>query len=97
MLLKNGRQVDAIGRRLLGIMQRREHDVLFQSAGIGFDALQDARVKRVEKIAVAQEKADHFGAPFEHPAGLRIGAKSETTDGIKHPRARFPAYLRAGI
>jgi hypothetical protein len=51
----------------------------------------------MEKIAVAQEKADHFRASFEHPAGLRIGAKSETADRIKYPRTRFPAYLRAGI
>jgi hypothetical protein len=78
-------------------MQTREQHVLFQAAGIGFDALQDASMKRVEKIAVAEKKADHFRASLEHPAGLRIGAKSETPDGINDPRTRFPAYLRAGI
>src|SRR6266851_8970292 len=65
MLLKNGRQVDPIGGRLRGIVQRCEQHVLFQAAGIGFNALQDARMKRMEKIAVAQEKADHFRASFE--------------------------------
>src|SRR6266851_1631699 len=87
MLLKNGRQVDPIGKCLRGIMQGREQHVLFQTAGIGFDALQDARMKRMEKIAIAQEKADHFRAAFENSAGLRIGAKSEAADGIQRARA----------
>jgi hypothetical protein len=51
----------------------------------------------MEKIAVAQEKADHFCASLEHPPGLRIGAESQTPDGLKYARARFPAHLRAGI
>jgi hypothetical protein len=76
MLLKNGRQVDPIGRRSRGIMQRGKQHVLFQAGGIRFDALQDASMKGMEKIAVAKEKADHFRAPFENPAGLRIGAES---------------------
>ena len=97
MLLKNRRQVNPMGRRLRGVVQRREKHVLFQAAGAGFDALQDPSMKRMEKIAVAQEKADHFRASFENPAGLRIGSKSETADRTKHPRAGFPAYLRAGI
>ena len=97
MLLKNGRQVDLIGRRLGGIVQRREQHVLFQAAGIGFHTLQNAGMKWMEKIAVAQEKADHFRASFENPAGLRIGAKSEPADGLKYPRPCFPAHLRAGI
>src|SRR6266403_5575194 len=59
MLLKNGRQVDPVGRRSRGIMQSGEQHVLFQAAGIRFDALQDASMKGVEKIAVAQQKADH--------------------------------------
>src|SRR5216684_4906326 len=97
MLLKDGRQIDPIGRRFRRIVQCREQHVLLQAAGVGFDALQDARMKRMEKIAVAQEKADHFRALLENSAGLRIGAKSETADGIQNARARFPAYLRAGI
>src|SRR5712692_9393809 len=97
MLLKNGRQVDPIGGRLRGIVQRREQHVLIQAAGIGFNALQDASMKRMKKVAVAQEKADHFRASLENPASLRIGTKSETADGIQYPGARFPAYLRAGI
>src|SRR5712664_3723069 len=97
MLLKNRRQVDPIGRRFRRIVECREQHVLLQAAGVGFDALQDTRMKRMEKIAVAQKKADHFRASFEHPAGLRIGTKSETPDRLKHPRPRFPAYLRAGI
>src|SRR6266481_4205733 len=55
MLLKNWRQVDPLGRRSGGIMQRGEQHVLFHACGIGFDALKDARVKGMEKIAVAQE------------------------------------------
>src|SRR5260370_32340646 len=47
MLLKNGRQVDPIGGRLWGIVQRREQHVLFQTAGLGFNTLQDARMKRI--------------------------------------------------
>ena len=76
MLLKNGRQVDPLGRRSRGIMQRGKQHVLFQAGGIRFDALEDARMKGMEKIAVAQEKTNHFCAPLENPAGLRIGAKS---------------------
>jgi hypothetical protein len=78
-------------------MQRGKQHVLFQAGGIGFDALQDARMKGMEKIAVAEQKADHFRAPLENPAGLRIRAESQTPDGLKHARTRFPAYLRAGI
>jgi len=33
-------------------------------------------MKGMEKITVAQEKADHFCAPLENPAGLRIRAES---------------------
>src|SRR6266851_3937956 len=90
MLLKDGRQIDPIGRRFRRIVQCREQHVLLQAAGVGFDALQDTRMKRMEKIAVAQKKADHFRASFEHPAGLRIGTKSETPDRLKHPRRALP-------
>ena len=78
-------------------MQRSEQDVLLHAGGIRFDALKDARMKGMKEIAVAQEKADHFCASLENPAGLRIGAESQTPDGGKHSRTRFPAYLRAGI
>jgi hypothetical protein len=78
-------------------MQCGKQHVLFQARGIGFDALQDACMKGMEKIAVAQEKADHFCASLENPAGLRIGAKSQTSDGLKYSRTRFPTYLSAGI
>src|SRR5262249_36870949 len=97
MLLKNGRQVDPIGRRTGGIMQRGEQHVLFQAVGIRFDALQDASVKGMEKIAVAQEKTDHVCASLENPAGLRIGAESQTSDGLKYSRARFPTHVRLGV
>ena len=97
MLLKNGRQVDPVRRRSRGIMQSGEQHVLFQAAGIRFDALQDASMKGMEKIAVAQQKADHFCAPLENPAGLGIGAEPQTPDGLEYPLTRFPAHLRAGI
>src|SRR6266853_6927379 len=54
-------------------------------------------MKGMEKIAVAEQKADHFRAPLENPAGLRIRAESQTPDGLKYARTRFPAHLRAGI
>jgi hypothetical protein len=78
-------------------MQRGKEHVLFQAGGVGFDALQDARMKGMEKISVAQKKADHFGPPLENPAGLRIGAESQPPDGLKYARTRFAAHLRAGI
>src|SRR5467141_1695274 len=97
MLLKNRRQVDPIGRCSWRVMQRGEQHMLFQARGIGFDTLQDACMKGMEKIAVAQEKTNHFCAPLENPAGLRIGAKSQAPNSFKYARARFPAHLRAGI
>src|SRR5580700_4410769 len=60
MLLKDRRQVNCFGRRPRGIMQRGEQYVLLQAACIRGNALQDTRMKRMEKIAIAQEKADHF-------------------------------------
>jgi hypothetical protein len=78
-------------------VQGCEKDVLVQTAGVGFDSLQNARVERMEKIAVAQEKANHFRASFENSPGLRIGAKPETADCFEYPGARFPAYLRTGV
>jgi hypothetical protein len=41
-------------------MQRGEQHMLLQAAGVSFNPLQDASMKGMEKIAVAQEKADHF-------------------------------------
>ena len=49
-------------------MQRREQHVLFHGARIGLNALQDARMKGMQKIAVAQKKADRFRASPENPA-----------------------------
>jgi hypothetical protein len=54
-------------------------------------------MKGVEKIAVAQEKANHFRAWLENPAGLRVGAESQTSDGLKYSLTRFLAHLRARI
>jgi len=59
-------------------VQSREQYVLFHAAGVGFDALKNARMKRVEKIAVAQEKANHLRALFENPA--RPARSAETRD-----------------
>jgi hypothetical protein len=97
VLLKNGRQVNPVWQRSWGVMQRGEQHVLFQAARVSLNALQDASMKGMGKIAIAQEKADHFRALLENPAGLRIGAESQTADGRKYSRTRFPAYLRAGI
>ena len=54
-------------------------------------------MKGMEKIPVAQKKADHLCAALEDPAGLRIGAESQPPDGFKYARTCFPAHLRAGI
>src|SRR5437879_6068627 len=97
MLLKNGREVNPIRRRSGGVMQRGEENVLLQAAGVRFDALQNARMKRMEKIAVAQEKADHFRAALKNSASLRVGAESQAPNGFKDASACFPAHLRAGI
>src|SRR5712672_230647 len=97
VLLKDGRQVDAFGRGLGRIVQRREQHVLFHAAGIRFDALQDARMKRMKKIAVTEKKADHFRAPLENAASLRIGSKSQAVDGIQYARASLSADLRTRI
>jgi hypothetical protein len=97
VLLENGRQVDPVWRRSWGVMQPGKQHMLFQATRVSLNALQDARMKGMEKIAVAQEKADHFSASLENPAGLRIGAESQTPDGRKYSRTRFPAYLGAGI
>jgi hypothetical protein len=78
-------------------MQSGEQHVLFQAAGIRFHALQDASMKGMEKIAVAQQKANHFCAPLEDPASLGIGAEPQTPDGLEYALTRFPAHLSAGI
>jgi len=97
VLLKNGRQVDPVWQRSWGVMQRGEQHMLFQATRVILNALQDVCMKGMEKIAVAQEKTDHFCASLENPAGLRIGAESQTPDGRKYSRTGFPAYLGAGI
>src|SRR5712672_2022586 len=97
MLLKDGRQVDAFGRGLGRIVQRREQHVLLHAAGIRFDALQDARMKRMKKIAVTEKKANHLRAPFENAASLRVGSKSQAVDSIQYACASLSADLRARI
>src|SRR3977135_4744410 len=78
-------------------MQPGEQHMLFQAARVRLNALQDACMKGMEKFSVAQEKADHFCASLENPAGLRIGAESQPADGLKYSRTRFAAHLRTGI
>src|SRR5712671_5440255 len=97
VLLKDGRQVDALRRGLGRIVQRREQHVLLHAAGIRFDALQDTRMKRMKKIAVTEKKADHFCAALENAASLRIGSKSQAMDSIQHARASLSADLRTRI
>src|SRR5215472_5354345 len=71
--------------------------MLLQSAGVGLNALQDASMEGMQKIAVAQEEAHHFCTPLENTAGLRVGAESEAADGFENSRASFAADLGAGI
>src|SRR5438270_13426054 len=54
-------------------------------------------MKRMEKIAVAQEKADHFRAALKNSASLRVGAESQAPNGFNDASACFSAHLRAGI
>src|SRR6266480_409670 len=54
-------------------------------------------MKGMEKIAVAQKKANNFRSALENAAGLGIGAKPQTPDGLKYTRPGFTAHLRAGI
>src|SRR5215471_15418835 len=77
MFLKNWREIDPVRRYSCGIVQRREQYMLLQSAGVGLNALQDASMEGMQKIAVAQEEAHHFCTPLENTAGLRVGAESE--------------------
>jgi hypothetical protein len=51
----------------------------------------------MDKITIAQKKANYFRAPLENAAGLSVGAEPQTPDRLKDTRSRFPAYLRAGI
>src|SRR5579864_4047844 len=97
MLLKNRRQVDLLGRRSLRIVQHSEEDMMLQRAGIRFDALQNAGMKRMEKITVAQEKANNFGAALKNSSSLRVGAEPKAADGFVDTGARLAAHLRAGI
>src|SRR5712675_1989615 len=97
VLLKDRRQVDALRRGLGRVVQRREQHVLLHAAGVRFDALQDARMKRMKKIAVTEKKADHFRAPLENAASLRVGSKSQAMNGIQYTRASLSADLRTRI
>src|SRR5258707_1750287 len=97
MLLKNRRQVDHVGRRSRRIVQRGKQHVLFQAGGIRLDALQDASMKGMEKISVAQEKADHFGASLKNPAGLRITQESQPLYRLTECGASLPDHLGPAI
>lgn len=97
LLLENGRQVNLLGRSSRRVMQGGEEYVLFQSAGARLHALKNTRVERMEKVAIAQEKAHNFGAALENPARLGVRSKFETAYGVKNARARFLADMRAGI
>jgi hypothetical protein len=50
--------------------------MMLQTAGIRLDTLQNVRVKRVKKIAIAQKEANNFRAALEDPARLCVGAES---------------------
>src|SRR5882762_4874521 len=52
VLLKNGRQVNPVWQRSWGVMQRGEQHVLFQAARVSLNALQDASMKGMGKIAI---------------------------------------------
>src|SRR5437588_3289468 len=97
MLLKNRRQVDFLGGHSLGIMQHGKQHMMFQAARIRLYTLQNTRVKRMQKVAVAQEKTNNFRSALENAAGLGIGAKPQTPDGLQYTRPGFTAHLRAGI
>src|ERR1700751_460190 len=97
MLLENWRQIDAIRGCPRRIVESGEKYVLFHAGGVGFDALQDSSMKGMKKVTVAEEKADHFCAMFENPAGLRVRAEPEAPDGLKHSCAGLSAYLSARI
>ena len=97
MFLQNRRQVYARRRGSRGIMQRGEEHMLFQPAGVGLDTLEDARMKGMKEIAIAQEKADHAGAALENPAGLSVGPELQTLNGFEDAGASFAADLGTGI
>ena len=97
MLLKNRRQIDFLGRHSWRIVQHGKQHMVFQAAGVGLHALQNASVKRVKKIAVAQEKANNFRAALENAAGLGVGTEAQAANRFQNAGARFPAYLRTGI
>src|SRR5215472_652735 len=97
MLLKNGRQIDVLRSDPRRIVKHSKQDVMLQAASIRLDTLQNARVKGMEEIAVAQKKANNLGASLENSTGLRVRPEPQTADGFIHAGARFPAHLRAGI
>src|SRR5579859_1125670 len=97
MLLKNRRQVNFLRGHPRRIVKHGKQHVMFQAAGVRFDTLQNARVKGMEKVSVAQEKANDFGASLQDSPGLGVGAETEATDGFVHKCASLPAHLRARI
>ena len=97
MFLENGRKVDAIGRGPRRIAKGGKEDVLFDGGGVGLDSLQDAGVKGMEKIAIAQKKANHPRAALQDAAGLSVRAETQALDGLQSAGTHFAAHLRAGI
>jgi hypothetical protein len=51
----------------------------------------------MQKIAIAQQEANCLGAAAQDAPRLRIGAESQTANGLHHASPRFPADLRACI
>ena len=94
LLLKNGRQVDLFRGDPRRVVEHRKQDVLFQGGGVGFNALQNAGMKGMEKIAVAEKKANNFRAALEDAAGLSVRTEPQTPDGFVHACTRLPAHLR---
>src|SRR5215475_15759101 len=60
MSLEDGRKIDSFRSHTRSIVKGGEKHVLLNRACVGFDTLQDTGVKGMEKIAVAQKKANHL-------------------------------------
>jgi hypothetical protein len=97
VFLEDWRKIDFIGGGARGIVQDCEEYVMFQATGVGFDPLQNASVKGMDKIAIAQKKTHNFGAALEHAARLGIGAEGQATNRFQNARASFMADLRTRI
>src|SRR5882724_4091956 len=90
-------QIDFLCRDSRRIVQRGEQDVLLHSACIRLDTLQNAGVKWMQKVAIAQQKADRFRAAAQYAARLRIRTETEPPNRLQHARPRLSADVRTGI